>query len=88
MGEAAYLIPVIGRLRSEGVCCEIYPENTKLKKQFDYADRKGIPFISICGSDEAAAGQINLKNLATGEQQSFSKDDLDGMVAFISQLPK
>ncbi|MBO7509829.1 MAG: histidine--tRNA ligase, partial [Bacteroidales bacterium] len=33
MGEAAYLIPVIGRLRSEGVCCEIYPENTKLKKQ-------------------------------------------------------
>ena len=83
MGEAAYLIPVIGRLRSKGVCCEIYPENTKLKKQFDYADRKGIPFISICGSDEAAAGLINLKNLATGEQQSFRKDDIAGISDWI-----
>ncbi len=84
MGEAAYLIPVIGRLRSEGVCCEIYPENTKLKKQFDYADRKGIPFISICGSDEAAAGLINLKNLATGEQKSFRKDDIAGITDWIN----
>ena len=83
MGEAAYLIPVIGRLRSEGVCCEIYPENTKLKKQFDYADRKGIPFISICGSNEAAAGLINLKNLATGEQKSFRKDDIAGITDWI-----
>ncbi len=83
MGEAAYLLPVIGRLRSEGVCCEIYPENTKLKKQFDYADRKGIPFISICGSDEAAAGLINLKNLATGEQKSFRKDDIAGISDWI-----
>ncbi len=83
MGEAAYLIPVIGRLRSEGVCCEIYPENTKLKKQFDYADRKGIPFISICGSDEAAAGLINLKNLATGEQRTFPKDDIAGITDWI-----
>ncbi len=83
MGEAAYLIPVIGRLRSEGVSCEIYPENTKLKKQFDYADRKGIPFISICGSDEAAAGLINLKNLATGEQKSFRKDDIAGISDWI-----
>ena len=83
MGEAAYLIPVIGRLRSEGVSCEIYPENTKLKKQFDYADRKGIPFISICGSDEAAAGLINLKNLATGEQRTFPKDDIAGITDWI-----
>ena len=83
MGETAYLLPVVKALREEGVSCEIYPENTKLKKQFDYADRKGIPFLSICGSDEAAAGLINLKNLATGEQQSFRKDDLAALTAWI-----
>ncbi|MBP5397741.1 MAG: histidine--tRNA ligase [Bacteroidales bacterium] len=83
MGETAYLIPVVAALRAEGVSCEIYPENTKLKKQFDYADRKGIPVLSICGSDEAAKGVINLKNLASGQQQAFGKDDLAGMIAFI-----
>ncbi len=85
MGETAYLIPIVARLRKKGVCCEIYPENTKLKKQFDYADRKAIPFISICGSDEAASGQVNIKDLRSGEQRSFSKDDIEGLLAFIGK---
>ena len=63
--------------------CEIYPDQTKLKKQFDYAEKKGIPFVSINGSDEAASGKINVKNLSTGEQMSFAKDDIDALVAFI-----
>ena len=70
-------------LREAGVAVEIYPENTKLKKQFDYADHKAIPFISINGSDEAAAGQVNIKNLATGEQKSFCKDDVNSIIAFL-----
>ena len=83
MGETAYLIPIVARLREKGICCEIYPENVKLKKQFDYADRKAIPFISICGSEEAASGQVNIKNLRTGEQRSFGKDDIEGLLTFV-----
>ena len=78
-----YLIPVAKALREEGVACEIYPDAGKLKKQFDYADRKAIPFISINGSEEAAAGVIGLKNLSTGEQKQFSKDDLAAILAFL-----
>ena len=81
--EVKYLIPVVRSLREKGISCEIYPESSKLKKQFDYADRKQIPFISICGADEAAQGQINLKNLSSGEQKLFAKDDVAGMIAFI-----
>ena len=33
--ELKYLIPVVKTLREAGVPCEIYPEQTKLKKQFD-----------------------------------------------------
>ena len=84
MGETAYVLPVAAALRAAGVSVEVYPEASKLKKQFDYADRKGIPFLSICGETEAAEGLIQIKNLATGEQKSFSKDDLAGILAFLS----
>ena len=64
---------------------EIYPDSAKLKKQFDHCDRKSIPFLSICGADEAAAGTVQIKNLASGEQRVFAKDDLDGIVCFLGK---
>ena len=72
-------------LRSRGISVEIYPESSKLKKQFDHCDRKSIPFLSICGADEAAAGTVQIKNLASGEQRVFAKDDLDGIVCFLGK---
>ncbi|MBP5172738.1 MAG: histidine--tRNA ligase, partial [Bacteroidales bacterium] len=84
MGETAYILPVAGALRAAGVSVEVYPEESKLKKQFDYADRKGIPFISICGETEAAEGMIQIKKLSTGEQVSYSKEDIAGILAFLS----
>ena len=81
--EVKYLLPVVRALRESGISCEIFAESSKLKKQFDYADRKAIPFISITGGDEVSKGQVNLKNLSTGEQKSFAKDDIGGILKFI-----
>ena len=85
MGQAElrYLIPLVKALRESGVACEIYPESSKLKKQFDYADKKLIPFISINGETEVTASMVNIKNLSTGVQSTFSKDDLAGILAFL-----
>ena len=85
MGQAElrYLIPLVKALRESGLACEIYPESTKLKKQFDYADKKLIPFISINGETEVSGSMVNIKNLSTGVQSSFSKDDLSGILAFL-----
>ena len=55
----------------------------KLKKQFDYADRKAIPFLSINGESEVAANLVNIKDLRSGEQRSFAKDDIDAILDFI-----
>ena len=82
--ELSGLFSIAGELRSRGVSVEIYPDSTKLKKQFDYAERKSIPFISINGSTEAEAGTLNLKDLRSGEQRSFSRDDIDGMLEFLA----
>ena len=81
--EVRYVLPVAAALRRAGVSVEIYPDAVKLKKQFDYADRKSIPFLSICGADELAAGTVQIKNLSSGEQRSFAAGDLAGMIAFL-----
>lgn len=83
--EVKFLLPVSAKLRAAGIPCEIYPDSSKLKKQFDYADRKAIPFLSICGETEAAEGKINIKNLATGEQLSFEASDIDAIVNYLNK---
>lgn len=79
-----FIIPVAKALRERGVSVEIYPDKSKLKKQFDYAAKKGIPFLSICGSNEMEAGKINVKNLGTGVQQEFAASDIEGIMAFLA----
>ena len=74
--EVAYTIPVAASLRAAGIACEVYPDNTKLKKQFEYADRKGIPYLAIVGDQEVVDGTVTLKNLATGQQQAVAKENL------------
>mgnify|MGYP004658747293 FL=1 len=81
--ELRYILPVTSALRAEGVAAEIYPDPAKLKKQFDYADRKFIPFLSINGGSEAEAAVVNIKNLSSGEQRSFPKDDIRAMKEFL-----
>jgi len=82
--EMRYVIPVARELRNRGVAVEIYPEPCKLKKQFDYAARKAIPFMSICGSEEIAAGSVNIKNLSSGEQKAFPKADVDAIIQWLA----
>ncbi len=84
--EVKYIFPLASKLRGRGIAVEIYPDASKLKKQFDYAERKLIPFISITGASEAEAAVVNIKNLASGEQKSFGKDDVEGIVAFIAAV--
>ena len=83
MGEAAYVLPLASALRDAGIPVEIYPDPSKLKKQFDYAGRKSIPFISINGSEEAAAGTVNIKNLSSGEQRSYGIAETEAIAAFL-----
>ncbi len=81
--EVRYILPVAKALRERGVAVEVYPDSSKLKKQFDYADRKAIPFLSITGGNEMEAGQVNVKNLVSGEQKSFSASDIQGIIVFL-----
>lgn len=78
--ETAYALPIAAHLRSQGISCEIYPDNTKLKKQFDYATKKGIRYFAIIGEDEIKAGEVTLKDLTTGTQQRVPKEELSSLL--------
>lgn len=69
-------IPVLQSLRGEGIKAEIYPEISKLKKQFEYAEKKGIPYLMIYGEGERADNCILTKELSSGKQISVPLEKL------------
>jgi histidyl-tRNA synthetase len=74
--EERYLLPVLGRLRSNGVIAELYPDQARMKKQMTYADQAGIPFVAITGEREIEEGKFSLKDMATGDQQLVTYEEL------------
>ena len=78
LGEAeqAASMSLVSKLRDKGVATEIYPDMGKMKKQMEYANRRGIPYVVIIGSNELERGVVKLKNMQSGEQQELSFDEL------------
>ena len=52
----------------------VYPEETKLGKQFKYADRIGVKVTLVLGPDEVETDQVAIKNLLNGEQTTVMQD--------------
>ena len=65
----------MAKLRSAGISCELYPEASKMKKQMNYANAKGSPFVAMVGESELTSDTISIKNMVTGEQQSYTVDE-------------
>jgi histidyl-tRNA synthetase len=62
-------------LRRGGISVEV-AGNAKLKRAMELANKLGARYTLILGDDEIAAGQYSLKEMATGEQHSVSRDQL------------
>ncbi len=74
--EQGVILPLLKELRNNGVAAEIYPDSAKMKKQMEHANRRGIPFVVIIGSQEIEQQKATVKNMTTGEQQSVTFDAL------------
>ena len=74
--EEAAVLPLLRQLRGREIAAEIYPEAGKMKKQMEYANRRGIPYVVIVGSQELEAGAATVKDMRTGEQRQVSLDKL------------
>ena len=69
-------LKVLTQLRQAGIAAELYPDSAKLRKQFTYADRLGIPFTLVIGSEEIAKEAYQLKNMQSGEQAALSVEEI------------
>lgn len=76
-----YAFKCLNETRAAGINSEIYPDATKLKKQMDYANKRGVPFVCLIGSDEVESGLLTLKNMGTGEQEKISLADIIGKLS-------
>lgn len=78
LGEAAKgeALVLAQRLRAAGLSADVDYLDRKLKAQFKAADRYGARFAAILGDDELARGVVQLKNLATGEQEAVPLADV------------
>lgn len=66
--EAFYSLQAITKLRNYGIKVELYPDNVKVGKQFQHADKRGIRYAVIVGESEMNEEKFALKNLISGEQ--------------------
>jgi histidyl-tRNA synthetase len=55
-------------LRNRGIPTLLYPQIKPLKKQFEYADKKGIPYVIIIGEDELSLNVVALKDMKKKKQ--------------------
>jgi len=74
--EAVSAYQWVTKLVSQGVRAELYPDAAKLKKQFDFADKKGIVHMAMVGTNEMDAAAIPVKNLSTGEQEVMTLEQI------------
>lgn len=79
------VLKLCSELRTAGVPCEPFYEAERLKKQFQLAERKGIPCAVLLGSDEIARGQATLKHLKSGVQETVARADLARRIAELNR---
>lgn len=76
-----YAFRCITELRKAGVSAELYPEPGKLKKQFEYAAKRSIPYVAIIGETEMQTGTLMVKNQKTGEQAAMTVEQAVALLA-------
>ncbi|MBI3089311.1 MAG: histidine--tRNA ligase [Candidatus Tectomicrobia bacterium] len=70
IGESLRLV---GELRRAGIRSELYVGAEKLAKQLRFASKRGIPYVAILGPEEVTRGEVQVKDLRSGEQRSLPR---------------
>lgn len=73
---ADFSLRLLHSIRQHGVSAIYFPDEVKMKKQFEYADALNIPYVVIIGEDEMKQEKVSIKTMKTGEQELLSINQL------------
>ncbi|MFC4219938.1 histidine--tRNA ligase [Flagellimonas marina] len=73
-------LQLVSSLRKLGLRADLYPTDTKVQKQFKYADKRGVPYVILLGEQELTEGNFVAKNMKTGEQKAYKLDEAEQFV--------
>ncbi len=74
--EEEFCLPLLDKLREAGIPSELFPSDDKMKKQMNYANRKGVRFVILAGESEIADNCVTIKNMESGEQVRIAANRL------------
>ncbi len=69
-------IEVANNLRNAGIASQVYFEDGKIGKKFNYVDKLNVPYAIVIGDKEVETGLYSLRNMSTGEQKSISIEEI------------
>ncbi|HPE40309.1 MAG TPA: histidine--tRNA ligase [Bacteroidales bacterium] len=74
--EELYALKGLSLLRQHQIPSELFPDNTKIGKQMNYANNKQIPYVIMAGEDEINENLYTLKNMTTGSQLKATIEEI------------
>jgi len=69
-------LKIARKLRKEKINTQTDIMGRNLKKQFEYVNSLGIPYVIIIGPDEAKSGKLKLKDMNVGEEKILSLEEI------------
>jgi histidyl-tRNA synthetase len=68
-------------LRAARLRVDVYPDSERLGKQFKYASGRDVQFAAFLGDDERARGEVAVKDLVSGHQESVPRAAVGEFIA-------
>ncbi len=81
--ESLVALQLVSSLREAGIRADLYPSAAKVQKQFKYADKREVPFVILLGAKELENESYVVKNMKSGEQQTY---DIKQIADFVDGL--
>ncbi len=63
------------QLRQADIKTDVYYQQKGMKQKMKYAGKLGIPYVMLIGEEEAANGQVTLKDMNQGQQATMAVEE-------------